>query len=487
MLTQLRFTLRHAFRLFIYGTIGVVLTLLLVFVQYLEGRADLDVWHQADLDEEFTVDSEISSFAEYQLLEDRLFKQLDERIYAKTGPVGNDLVNRYKRGSLSDPERWPTNWNRSYEMEVDSPRASVLLLHGLSDSPYSLRSLADRLQKSGVHTLGLRVPGHGTAPSGLLKVSWQDMAAAVRLAVLHLAEQNGDKPIHVVGYSNGAALAVHYALSTLDDPALPRIDHLVLMSPEIGVTPAAAFAIWQARLGRLLGLEKLAWNGIQPEYDPYKYGSFAVNAGDLSYRLTAEIQRRIGELQESGKINAMPPVLAFSSVVDSTVLAPALVDNLFNRLSPGGHELVLFDINDQAGIEPLLKWSPDKMLEALHGTNNPSFRLSLITNENPGSPAVLERQWAYGKDAAVETALGLEWPKDIYSLSHVALPFSPDDPVYGGEPAPGSPGVTLGNLALRGENGVLRVSPAAMLRLRWNPFYSYLEERTLNFLELETQ
>lgn len=72
MLNQLRFTLRHAFRLFFYGTIGVVFTLLLVFVQYLSGRADLDIWHQADLDEEFTVDSKISSFAEYQLLEDRL-------------------------------------------------------------------------------------------------------------------------------------------------------------------------------------------------------------------------------------------------------------------------------------------------------------------------------------------------------------------------------------------------------------------------------
>ncbi len=271
-------------------------------------------------------DSPVASFEEYLALEDRLFAQLDELVYAQTGPVGDDLVNRYKRGSLSDPERWSPNWNRSYEMPVETPRASVLLLHGLSDSPYSLRSLAQRLHNAGVHTLGLRIPGHGTAPSGLVNVSWQDMAAAVRLAMHHLAEQNGDRPIHIVGYSNGAALAVQYALSTLDDPALPRVDSLVLLSPEIGVTPAAAMAIWQARLGRLLGLEKLAWNDILPEYDPFKYGSFAVNAGDVSYRLTTEIQRQIGALQESGKLDDMPPVLAFSSVVDSTVLAPALVE-----------------------------------------------------------------------------------------------------------------------------------------------------------------
>lgn len=484
MLNQLSFTLRHAWRLFFYGTIGVVLTLIVVFVKYLDGRTDLDVWHLADLDQEFTVDSDISNFKEYLALEDHLFEQLDELVYEKTGPVGDDLANRYKRGSQSNPERWPRNWNRSYEMPLDAPRASVLLLHGLSDSPYSLRSLAERLHESGVHTLGLRIPGHGTAPSGLVNVTWQDMAAAVRLAVLHLAEQNGERPIYIVGYSNGAALAVQYTLATLDDPALPRIDSLVLMSPEIGVTPAAAWAIWQARLGRVLGLEKLAWNDILPEYDPFKYGSFAVNAGDLSYRLTTEIQRRITVLSDSGKIDALPPVLAFSSVVDSTVLVPALVNNLFKRLPPGGHELVLFGINAHAGIEPLLRWSPEKMLSTLRGITEPRFTLSLLTNRGTDSGNVIEQKWTIGKDQAVETELGMRWPKGIYSLSHVALPFAPDDPLYGGEATRPSPGVALGSLAWRGEKDVLQISPTAMLRLRWNPFYSYLERRTLEFLDL---
>jgi hypothetical protein len=47
---------------------------------------------------------------------------------------------------------------------------------------------------------------------------------------------------------------------------------MVLLSPEIGVIPLAALAIWQARLGHLLGLQKLEWNSILPEYEPYKYG-----------------------------------------------------------------------------------------------------------------------------------------------------------------------------------------------------------------------
>ena len=439
MFNRTRNMLKHTLRLLFYGTIGVILTLLVVFVQYLDGRADLDVWHRVDLDQEFTTESGLEIFGEYLELEDRLFAQLDELVYAQTGPVGNDEINRYKRGSLSDPGRWSPNWNRSYELPVDAPKASVLLLHGLSDSPYSLRSLAERLQKAGVHTLGLRVPGHGTAPSGLVTTSWQDMAAAVSLAVRHLAAQNGDRPIHIVGYSNGAALAVHYVLSTLDDPSLPRIDRLVLLSPEIGITEAAALAIWQARLGKLLGLEKLAWNDIQLEYDPYKYGSFAVNAGDLSHRLTVEIQNRISVLTDSGQISNMPPVPAFSSVVDATVLAPALVKNLFNRLPAGGHELVLFDINAQSQIEPILKWKPDEMIGVLQDTIEPTFTLSLVTNEGSDSSAVVEKSWAPGQEIPTEKGLGLEWPREIYSLSHVALPFAPEDPVYGGAPGPAQP------------------------------------------------
>ena len=37
----------------------------------------------------------------------------------------------------------------------------------------------------------------------------------------------------------------------------------------------------------------------------------------------------------------------------------------------------------------------------------------------------------------------------------------------------------LGKLALRGEKGVLQISGTDMLRLRWNPFYPYIEDRVV--------
>jgi hypothetical protein len=57
--------------------------------------------------------------------------------------------------------------------------------------------------------------------------------------------------------------------------------------------------------------------------------------------------------------------------------------------------------------------------------------------------------------------------------------------LYGGQGNSESPGIHLGDIALRGERGVLHIPPAEMLRLRWNPFYSFLETRVLEFFELD--
>jgi hypothetical protein len=80
--------------------------------------------------------------------------------------------------------------------------------------------------------------------------------------------------------------------------------------------------------------------------------------------------------------------------------------------------------------------------------------------------------------------LANDWPKGVYSLSHVALPFPPDDPIYGGPEVADGPGLQIGNLALRGERGVLQVSATDIMRLRWNPFFDYMENRILQFSEL---
>jgi len=478
-----RSALRHTTRIILHGVVGGLLVLIVVGVMMLEKRPNLAVWHDADLDEEFTADSEVASFADYLALEDRLFEQLQTLVYDEV-PTGQEYsLNRYSRDSFADPGRWPHNWNRSYELAQDAPVAGALLLHGLSDSPYSMRTLAERLHAEGLHVLVLRVPGHGTAPVGLVDVEWQDMAAAVKIGMRHLRDATPDVPLYAVGYSNGGALAVQYALSALQDGTLPTLDGLVLLSPEIGISRLAAFAIWQERLGHVLGLGKLSWSSILLEYDPFKYGSFAINAGKLAHELTIEIQNRIGRVGAEGALDRFPPLLAFQSVVDATVSAPALVHGLFERLPAGGdHELVLFDVNRTTQIGSLLNNDPTAWVDSMLKNRTLAFGVTAVMNESPTSERVVAHHLAPDSEVVTTTPLDLHWPGDVYSLSHVALPFPPEDPVYGGPNASESPGVQLGNVALRGERGALLVSAAEQLRLRWNPFHSYLLDRTVEFV-----
>jgi len=478
---------KGSIRALAYGLVGGLLILVVGFVLYLNSKPEPKVWHKAQLDTEFRATLPVHSFEDYLALENRLFAQLDEKVYAKIETKDKHQINRYHHGSLSDPSRWPTNWNRSFELPYSTPSAGVLLLHGMSDSPYSLRSLGQRLNAGGAWVVGLRVPGHGTVPSGLVHVQWEDMASAVRLAMHHLHKKVGERPLYIVGYSNGGALAVLYTLSALEDTSLALPDRLVLISPEIGVTKLAALAAWQERLGHLLGLRKLSWNSIGVEYDPFKYQSFALNAGKQAYRLTAEIQSRMTRLVPTGALTRFPPVLAFQSVVDATVSVPALVQRFFEKLPQGEHELVLFDINLLSRIEPVLKSAPREEMATLLRNAERLFALTLVTNENENSRKVIAKHWRPGDDEGTVSALDLAWPDRLYSLSHVALPFPEDDPLYGHIDTGTNPGIRLGNLAPRGERGILRISAADMLRLRWNPFYTYLERRVLEFTRLEAR
>lgn len=473
---------KHVLRALLYGVVGGFVVILVVLVYVLNGRPDLKVWHTARLDAEFEADSPVQSFADYLALEDALFEELAVEVTDRLEARDRHDINRFHRGSLSDPGRWPRNWNRSFELRSETPKAGALLLHGMSDSPYSLRSLGERLHREGAFVVGLRVPGHGTAPSGLLDVRWQDMVAAVRLAMEHLRERAAGAPLVIVGYSNGGALAVQYALEALEDPERPLPDRLVLLSPEIGITKLAALAVWQERLGHLLGLRKLAWESIRPEYDPYKYGSFALNAGNQAYLLTQEIRSRIQRLGGQGALERFPRTLAFQSVVDATVSAPALVTGLFDPLPSHGHELVLFDINRMSRIDPILKRDPDAWLRDVLADSDMSFTVSVVTNRSAQDLEVVLRGRQPDDARITETALGLAWPRGLYSLAHVSLPFPPDDPVYGGPGASESPGIQLGNLALRGERGVLAVGASDMLRLRWNPFHSFVVAHILDFV-----
>lgn len=442
----------------------------------------LSVWH-THVPHDLQAD-EIAGldWAGYLQAEQRVFDEVRTEIVARIEPEERVPSNRFFEGSPLYPGRFATDWNRSFVMEPDgAPVGAVVLLHGLTDSPYSMRAFAKLYRDRGFVAIAIRLPGHGTAPSGLTQAHWEDWTQATRLAVREARRRIGPAaPLHLLGYSNGGALATQYALDALADPQLSRPDRVVLVSPMIGVTAFARFAGVFGWPAFFPAFAQAAWLGIVTEYNPFKYNSFPINGARQSSLLTRVLQDEIAAAVQSGRIASMPPILTFQSVVDFTVSTRAIVDSLYAVLPANGSELVLFDVNRHAQLSPLLRASSLDALDRILPAPPRKYRSAVIMNDEAPSGVVVERSIDAGATAATLRPLSLEYPNGMFSLSHIALPFAMDDPLYGIQAAPDAHkafGINLGSVGGRGETGALIVNADALTRASSNPFLPYVLDR----------
>jgi len=460
----------------------VFATVLLVYAFQARVRLpDLKAWHTIRLKEEFVAGkSGIDTFEDYLRLEDRLFAELRARILDDPQAADPFLLSRYHPGSVPARLALDTPHNRSYELTPPAtPRGAVLLMHGLSDSPYSVRALAEAFAAQGYYVLVLRLPGHGTTPSALREVSWKDWYAALTLAAKHAAAKAGEgRPFVMGGHSTGAALAALYAVRSLEDPALPKPKRIYLISAAIGISEFAALTNVVGRLQIFPYFEKSAWLDVLPEYDPYKYNSFPLNAANQIYHLTRVLAAELAEAKEKNKLTEMPRVLVFQSLVDSTVLSVEVVQGLLAQLPNAGNELVIFDVNRHQALAGVIAPTQVAALERIRNATHLPYRVTLIANQNAESLDVASYVREAGTSEARMTPLPLAWPEGVFSLGHVALPFPPDDPVYGLTPDPKAAlRYPLGAFAGRGESGALIVPLGMFARLRCNPFFDVIRSK----------
>ena len=462
----------------------VLVLLIVVAATLLVARAwdsqrgpDLEPWHTYVPHDMHADQIDKSDWAAWLKAEEAVFRGVRAEVTDKLDDEAKVPGNRYYDGSPIYPGHFAQDWNRSYILEPDGPPVgAVVLLHGLTDSPYSLRHIARRYRDEGFVAVAIRMPAHGTVPAALTDVEWEDWDAATRLAVREAVRRAGPgKPLHIVGFSNGGALAMKYALDVLDNKQLARPDRLILISPMIGITSFARFAGFAALPALLPAFAKAAWLGILPEFNPFKYNSFPINGARQSYRLTAALQDRIARAARQGALERLPPILTFQSVVDFTVSTRAIISALYSLLPENGSELVLFDINRGATLGPLLRSASETVLSRILAPPPRKFRTVIITNASADTYKVVEKVTEAGAVTEQTTELALAFPPGIFSLSHVALPFPMSDSLYGMEPDKSEDfGVNLGAIQPRGERGVLIVNLDALLRVSSNPFFPYV-------------
>jgi len=440
----------------------------------------LELWHTFVPHELSAMEIDKSDWAQYMAAEAKAFAEVRSEVTDRLEPEARHAGNRYFADSPVYPGKFARDWNRSYVMEpAGAPVGAVVLLHGLTDSPYSLRHIAQRYQEDGYVAVAIRLPGHGTVPGGLAAVEWEQWTAATRLAVREARRRAGPSaPLHLIGFSNGGALAMKYALEAASDKKLARPDRIVLIAPMIGITSLARFAGVMGWPAVFPTFAKAAWLGIVPEFNPFKFNSFPVNGARQSSLVARALQQNIAQYASEGRLGELAPVLTFQSVVDFTVSTRAIVNALYVNLPANGSELVLFDINRNTKFGPLLPRSTDTVLARLLPDAPRTFRTTVITNASPDSAEVVERVTEAGAITEQTRPLGLIYPREVYSLSHLALSFPMNDSLYGMTPdSPPEYGANLGAMATRGERGILIVSVDSLSRMSSNPFFPYLMER----------
>ena len=457
-----------------------ILTFLGVRIWDSQRGLPLEPWHIYLPGELSAEELDYTDWAQYLAAEQAIFDELRAEVTQKLDAEERVPVNRYFDGSPVYPGRLADDWNRSHVLEpAGAPNGVAVLLHGLTDAPYSQRHLAQLYCDHGFVAIVPRLPAHGTVPGALTDVEWEDWAAATRLAVREARRRVGPGlPLHLVGFSNGGALAMQYALDALEDEKLSRPDRLVLISPMIGITAFARFAGIAGWPAVFPAFAKAAWLAVLPEFIPFKYNSFPVNGARQSYLLTQALQSQITRLARASRLEGLPPILTFQSVIDFTVSTRAIITALYAQLPANGSELVLFDLNRTVKFGPLLRSTSDTSLARLLPPAPRRFRTAILANAGPTSDAMVERVTEAGAATEQTRALDLTYPHDVFSLSHVALPFPTGDALYGTQPDGSEDfGINLGAMATRGERGALIVSLDSLLRMTSNPFFPYMLER----------
>ncbi len=134
---------------------------------------------------------------------------------------------------------------------------AVLFLHGYTSTPRDLKGVADAVNRIlGYTVYGILLPGHGTKPSDLDRVTWQDWYDAALEAYRKLRESH--KVVHIVGFSMGASLALHIAANN-------EVGKLILLCPlfKISYNPFHLFPEewWVKLIGSFVGHLKKRYSG----------------------------------------------------------------------------------------------------------------------------------------------------------------------------------------------------------------------------------
>jgi len=274
--------------------------------------------------------------------------------------------NRDKIIDANCPYEWfPENKDGT---DPSKYKKGILLVHGLYDSPYTLRGIGKYLNKMGFLVRSVLLPGHGTVPGDLLNTHYHEWLEAVNYGLDSFKDEVEN--LFIMGFSLGGLLSLDTALKT------PNLKGTVLFSPAIKIKNKLAplanihnFVSWK--------FERAKWLTLTGDVDYTKYESFTFNSVYQTYLLTQDLAK----LKKKKKLK-MP--------------------------------LFILDSRDDIIVDT------ESTLQYFMSQTNPKSKMVIYSTDQEDFP-----------DARVEWHNSVYPDQNIISFSHICTPISPDDPHYG--------------------------------------------------------
>src|SRR6185437_3950294 len=179
----------------------------------------------------------------------------------------------------------------------------VLLCHGFTGSPQSLRPWAEYLAEAGLSVWLPRLPGHGTTWQEMARTRWEDWYAEVDRAFDELRAKSDE--IFVMGLSMGACLALRLA-----EVRGPAISGLVLVNPSV-TADTRLFLLAPALKFVLPSLKGITSDIKKQQTSELGYDRIPVKAAATLPGLWKITQSQLSDVTQ--------PVLVYHSTVDHVV------------------------------------------------------------------------------------------------------------------------------------------------------------------------
>jgi carboxylesterase len=199
-----------------------------------------------------------------------------------------------------------------------------LLVHGFTGAPNEMRGLGNYLNRRGYSVLGVRLFGHGTDPSDMIRARWRDWVASCEDGYWFL--RGATQKVVVMGLSMGALLGLELA------SRLPVCGVVALSAPlRLPGGWRLGLARWLSLLVPHVGKGPPDWVDLNAAKDHVEYPDYPVRAVAELDALARHTRDRLPFLRV--------PVLIIQSRLDRSA-PPAGAEELFERLPVDRRELL---------------------------------------------------------------------------------------------------------------------------------------------------